>query len=225
MRSHLRREARISARRLAAYAAACTSVMAAADQAQAVITYVPKSVALLDTTLGDGAESIDLTFGAEPHHLAIAHGLGDTDAATGYAFMDSSATGVPGIDGIAGIPAGGFYYAQKVAYNTPISGLAFLAPQVASTVAFNTGYANSQFKDPGIGFIGVKFNTNQYGWVRVDMGGVPLNNFTVVDYAFAGPGEAIRAGEGVPEPSSLAVLALGAIGLASWRKSRGKQLV
>src|SRR5262245_55665601 len=223
MHSHPRTRAVVSKTTLAAYAAACTSILAAADQAQAVITYVPVNQPIEDTTTDGFAQGIDLLFGATPHHLAIGHGLGTTNAATGYAFMESDAFGVPGVDGIAGFAVGIYVYATKVAYNAPISGLTFLtAAQAAAgvTMAFNGGYTNSQFLAPGVGFIGVKFNTNQFGWVRVNMGGAPLNKFTVVDFAYAGPGEQIRAGQGVPEPSGLALLALGAAGLMSWRKSR-----
>ena len=71
----------------------------------------------------------------------------------------------------------------------------------------------------GEAFIGVKFSTNRFGWIRVNMGGAPLNSFTIVDFAFAGPNEPITAGQ-VPEPGSLGLLALGAGGLATWRRRR-----
>lgn len=225
MHGHPRSKATVSKTTLAAYAAACTSFIGAAQEANADITVVPVNTLVQDTTTDGQAIGIDLLFGATPHHLAIAHGLGSTNAATGYAFMVSDAFGIPGVDGIAGFVAAGYIYANNVAYNAAISALTFLtAAQAATgvTMAFNAGYGNDQFLAAGIGFIGVKFNTNQYGWIRVDMSGAPLNAFTVIDYAYAGPGEAIKAGE-VPEPSSLAALALGAIGIASWRKSRSKQ--
>jgi hypothetical protein len=51
------------------------------------------------------------------------------------------------------------------------------------------------------------------------------NAFVVVDYAYADPGEPIRAGEPLtdkqpPDQNSLGWLALGAAGLFAWRKSR-----
>ena len=60
------------------------------------------------------------------------------------------------------------------------------------------------------------------------------NAFKVIDYAYADPGEAIRAGEGIPragedmsneqgpDEGSLGGLALGAVGLLAWRKSRSR---
>ncbi len=93
-------------------------------------------------------------------------------------------------------------------------------------MAFNGGYGNDQFLGTGIGFIGIRFNGNQYGWIRVNMNGAPLNSFTIVDYAFTDtPGESLFAGQtisAVPEPSSLAALAIGAAAVAGWRRLRRK---
>jgi hypothetical protein len=96
-----------------------------------------------------------------------------------------------------------------------------------------------QWRDPGVGFVGFRFNSGtgiQYGWARVRMGGTSrLNGFKLIDYAYADPGEAIRAGEGIPragedgqdmsdgqgpDEGSLGGLAVGAVGLLAWRKSR-----
>jgi hypothetical protein len=84
----------------------------------------------------------------------------------------------------------------------------------------------------GIGFIGFRFNNGagvQYGWARIKMKGGEAKNFTLLDYAYADPGERLTAGqtsEGIlsdeqaPDQGSLGGLALGAVGLLAWRKSR-----
>ena len=85
----------------------------------------------------------------------------------------------------------------------------------------------------GIGFIGFRFNNGagvQYGWARIKMkGGGPAQHFILLDYAYADPGERLTAGqtsEGIlsdeqaPDQGSLGGLALGAVGLLAWRKSR-----
>jgi hypothetical protein len=98
-----------------------------------------------------------------------------------------------------------------------------------------------QWKSSGVGFVGFRFNSGagiQYGWARVRMGGTSRNNaFRLIDYAYADPGETIRAGQGIPragedgqdmsdeqgpEEGSLGWLAVGAMGLLAWRKSRSR---
>jgi len=95
--------------------------------------------------------------------------------------------------------------------------------------------------DPGIGFIGFGFNSGagtQYGWARVRMAGCNNNSaFKLIDFAYADPGEAIGAGQGIPrageddqdmsdeqgpEEGSLGWLAVGAVGLLAWRKNRSR---
>jgi hypothetical protein len=96
------------------------------------------------------------------------------------------------------------------------------------------GPCGGQFDYGEVGFIGFKFNNgsgDQYGWVRIQFGNrFPYaNDFWLADYAYADPGEQIRAGqtasnEMVPEEGSLGWLALGAAGLLAWRKSRSRKL-
>ena len=101
----------------------------------------------------------------------------------------------------------------------------YLRPNGFGTMAID-GFG--PFAQPRTGFIGFAFNNGsgkQYGWARVQMGGGEhKNNFKVLDYAYADPGEPIRAGQTSDEPitgmGSLGLLATGAAGLLTWRKSR-----
>jgi len=85
------------------------------------------------------------------------------------------------------------------------------------------------FEDGDLGFIGFKFNNgsgDQYGWVRIQLGHND-RDFWIADYAYADPGEPIRAGQTasndmVAEEGSLAGLALGAAGLLAWRNTRSR---
>jgi hypothetical protein len=86
----------------------------------------------------------------------------------------------------------------------------------------------------GTDFVGFRFNNgsgNQYGWARVHMDGAASNfSFTVVDYAWADPGEPIKPGQTsassakAPEEGSLGLLAAGAAGLVLWRRERKRRL-
>src|SRR5262249_54775694 len=96
-----------------------------------------------------------------------------------------------------------------------ISGRPFLARNsgVLAAAHFRCGSSVGQFDSAGVGFIGFKFNNgsgDQYGWVRIKMTtSFPYNHdFYLMDYAYADPGEPIRAGqtssnEIVPEEGSL----------------------
>jgi MYXO-CTERM domain-containing protein len=104
--------------------------------------------------------------------------------------------------------------------------------QAISTGLFSYGNRGNMaygWHDRGTGYVGFRFNNGagiQYGWARVTMSGEPDNAFIVRGYAYADPGEPIRAGqrssdEQAPNQSSLGWLALGAAGLLAWRRRRG----
>ena len=151
-----------------------------------------------------------------------------------------------GILGRAGASIAGFYNpcpsvhvvsVSKLNRGQLISRRPFLARHSGLLAAF-TSYCGSgsvgQFDSGDLGFIGFKFNNgsgDQYGWVRIRMAtSHPIDHdFWLVDYAYADPGEPIRAGqtsrnEMVPEEGSLGWLALGAAGLLAWRKRRSRKL-
>jgi hypothetical protein len=86
------------------------------------------------------------------------------------------------------------------------------------------------FRDDLDGFVGFRFDVGngvQYGWARVSVDGSLVSaNFRVLDYAYADPGETIRAGQkterdaALVQEESLGALAFGAAGVLAWRKRR-----
>jgi hypothetical protein len=120
--------------------------------------------------------------------------------------------------------------ASKLNRGELISRRPFLTRNAGLIAAALFTYCEGQFNSGDLGFIGFKFNNgsgDQYGWVRIKMGTRFPNDydFWLVDYAYADPGEPIRAGQTssndmVPEEGSLGGLALGAAGLLAWRKKR-----
>jgi hypothetical protein len=136
--------------------------------------------------------------------------------------------------------SGGFVSAEKLHRGQRISNGYFFSPRYSAGV-MALGCSYGQWLDPGIGFIGFKFNSGagtQYGWARVRMAGCNNNSaFKLIDFAYADPGEAIGAGQGIPrageddqdmsdeqgpEEGSLGWLAVGAVGLLAWRKNRSR---
>ena len=93
-----------------------------------------------------------------------------------------------------------------------------------------SSFGHAQWTRGGYGYIGFRFNNGagvQYGWARIKMQKGPEWRFKLVDYAYADPGESIKAGqtssdERAPDQGSLGWLALGAVGLLAWRKSRSR---
>jgi hypothetical protein len=128
-----------------------------------------------------------------------------------------------------GFYSGGFPYVSRLMFGQNPATHPFISPTSGAlpgygTLAFGSGYANSQWLSAGIGFVGLRFNTGsgvQYGWARLNMDGSPGNSFTLVDYAWGDVGTPITAGQ-IPEPGSLGLLALGAAGLVAWRKRRSQ---
>jgi hypothetical protein len=216
MRSTSRRlPVSLSPARLTAYAAA-GAALSGTQSANAAIIYTSVNTLIVDTTINDGAIGFDLLF--DGFHLTLAHGVGASNAATGYALADPDGLGSPSVL-VAGFVAGAYNYVTKFNTGEAISSAAFLPSGVAGTMGFNGGYSYSQFLAAGISYIGVKFDADRYGWVRVEMNGAPLNSFTILDYAYGGKGEQVLVGQ-VPEPTGISLLALGSAGLASWRRRK-----
>jgi len=90
------------------------------------------------------------------------------------------------------------------------------------------GGNRGQFHEAGTAFIGFKFRNQAgvyYGWARIQMRTTYGNaEFKLMDYAYGDVGDRIKAGQksghDKPELESLGGLALGALGLLAWRKSR-----
>jgi len=143
------------------------------------------------------------------------------------------------VAGIAGASIAGFYddcryvSASNLKRGQLISSRPFVPAQSPPWGSANLAWAYNpscpgQFRG-GTGFIGFKFNNgsgDQYGWVRIQVqpGFSHHYPFKLIDYAYGDVGDTIaagqRSGHDVAELESLGGLALGAIGLLAWRKSR-----
>lgn len=213
----------IRSKRWSAYAVAGVSMAATASSADGAIVYVVVNETVANST--GGITTVDrpligasiLSFS----HTDIGGGFGGASVA----ISGASSAGVVGYD--VG-PAPALRYASMVAENTFLSTLTFLnANGLARDLAYGVG---GQFTAVGPGFIGFQFDAGggagtQLGWARVTMNGEPAGNtFTWDSFAYTTAGESLFVGQitAIPEPGSLGVLALGAVGVAAVRRRRKK---
>ena len=226
-----REKTSLSSKRWAKYAAAGAAGAVAAlgpqTNVDADFTWVDVGTFLTDNNIGDGYFD---QFG--PYTLG--------GAGASFVMLNAQSEVGPGVGQMAmfglgnlqvtGINNGGYLYPSNLAYGQVIdSALDFNLPSGSANrqdMAWGSGYGNSQFLNAGTSYIGFTFDLGggaQYGFIEVEMDGAPVNTGTLVGYGYGMVGEAVFAGQRpsiVPEPSALGVLALGAFGVAAWRRKR-----
>ena len=221
-----KQRAAVASGRWVAYAAAAASTaLAASNSAEASIHYS----GLLNEHIGSlGPGGSSKTFPLDRH--------GDSFVLENY--FNSLFEGIDFLY-MRGIASAAFrgsgYYVSKLYNGQRISSGAFLQASrgVIAGTTFGQYQSGTQWRRlQSTGFIGFRFNNGagvQYGWARLRIvrdhqWGFPMKMF---DYAYADPGEPIRAGqtssdEKAPDQGSLGWLALGAVGLLAWRKRRSR---
>lgn len=210
--------------RWSAYAAAgVAGAIGVTQTAEAAITYVDNADTTLDAVSAQSTQSFiaPLTGGASLYfgNIGLVASASATTVLAGWANFS-----VIGGSSNSFVGTAPFYaYASNLSFGANLSAQNFLPG--FGTMAFSSFAGSSQFGAAGIGYLGFQFNVGngiQYGWARVSMdSGRPDNTFTVLDYAYGDAGDAVTVGQ-VPEPGSLGLLALGAVGLMGWRKRRGE---
>ncbi len=94
-----------------------------------------------------------------------------------------------------------------------------------SFVTGGTVRTSGNFNTSDERFVGVKFDlrgATVFGWIGVEVKQF-ISTTTVTGYAYEDTGKRIRAGQTIPEPSPLALLALGATGIAALRRRKDKK--
>lgn len=137
----------------------------------------------------------------------------------------------------------GFFQLAALPVKSVVSaGNFFPTPFYRFAMMQNSDCINPYWQERGTYYVGFRFNNGagaQYGWVRIRWAGCPANYFIVKDYAWGDVGDQIKTGQRTlnddaapvatsdksdaplaPAEGSLGLLALGAVGLQAWRKSR-----
>jgi hypothetical protein len=185
---------------------------------------------------------------AETHSFPLSQGVGLLGFRKEIGFYDHSASF--GITGAAVSNELRALYSRSHVPSYPLLAAALPRGLVVSRGYFSRfgsygrlqyyGCGFPQWQDPGTWAIGFRFNRGagrQYGWVRIKWLGCSDNQYIVQDYAWGDPGDKVKTGQtqldeddpqvepaksadAVPVSGSLGLLALGAVGLRAWRRSR-----
>lgn len=175
IRSRRKGVAQISQSRWTAYASAgAASALAAVGSAEANIHYS----GVLNAPFPTGSSSIG-TFALDNAAVLQFVNIPVGSSGGGAALFKISGAAVSNM--FVGTAAGPFRYPSNLAFGANIAAGPFAAHNGAyfATLAYGNGYAHSKFLNPGVGYIGFRFNGGsgiEYGWARVNMTGDVANS-------------------------------------------------
>ena len=222
----------VNAKRWAAYSAAGIATSLGVQQtAEADIIHNVYNQRVADPNLADNnSTSFIAPLATGPGgsaYLRFRHLANNSNPGIAWASLLTLGGGATGA--LAGLTTQGYRYPQNVPYLQRIDLIGqFTLGNGTGSLAYNSGFPNTQFGNAGEGFLAFRFNVGngtQYGWARLQMDGklaaLP-NAYEVVDVAFGAPGDLLWVGklDVISEPGSLGILALGAVGLLAWRRKR-----
>ncbi len=238
----MKKSKKINEKHLTAYTAAASVALLAAAPVNADIQYTPADVLLSNNNYlldmdGDTNPEFDFTaFWTSTYQPGYTNPINGS-VVPGSGFMYASAI-------VNNYASGAFWLAngsslpENLTNGDPISGTTTnwdngteILFSVVRTYPFYGGTSTGNFGPSayaGPGYLGVKFDlagTDLYGWIHIDSVDPKYELYHIDGWAYEDDGSSILAGEMptvVPEPSSMALFAAGAAGLAAFRKRKKK---
>ena len=223
---HARRKtvASISTPRWLGYAtaAAATAALGHAETAEASVVVVPGGETFAGTASASRARE-KFALGSSGADFRLSQLLASAGNGAKFGVALAGASGGASLRGfITNNGNGSRGYASKLTLGQAIKPGGFIAG--GGYLASGGRPMNTQWQTPGTGYLGFQFTDAgeaETGWAELTVSGEPNNTFTLDEYAYSTAGESLTAGQTtVPEPGSLAWLAVGGAGLLAWRKRR-----
>jgi len=212
-------------RELMAYSLAAGTVLLGAAGVNATVHHTDLGAGVvldadgetLDIDFDGGGSEFTIFFGTVSYRVNVDFGSANASwrGGNGFGTGGTAAAGAVALDFGNNVNSGAQWGHESIHETTSTYG------NMAFDTSWGTGTGGSFLGTSGK-YLGVRFDISgntHYGWIQVNVpGGTFPTSATITGYAYEDIADKQITAGAIPEPGSLALLALGAAGLAAWRK-------